>query len=62
MAKPKLKRVTRKRREKKLTDALNEMANETYDWIELRLMSDTMEMPAGNYIINDSYAILVFFI
>ena len=35
---------------------LNEMANETYDWIELRLMSDTMDMPAGNYIINDSYA------
>jgi len=35
---------------------LNEMANESYDWIELRLMSDTMDMPAGNYIINDSYA------
>ena len=35
---------------------LNEMANETYDWIELRLLSDTMDMPAGNYIINDSYA------
>lgn len=35
---------------------LNEMANETYDWIELRLISDTLDMPAGTYTINDSYA------
>ena len=34
---------------------LNEMANETYDWIDLRLLSDTMDMPAGTYTINDSY-------
>ena len=33
---------------------LNEMANETYDWIELRLLSDTMAMPAGDYTIDDS--------
>lgn len=33
---------------------LNEMANETYDWIELRLLSDTMAMPAGVYPINAS--------
>ena len=35
---------------------LNEMANETYNWIELRLLSDTMAMPAGNYTINNSAA------
>lgn len=35
---------------------LNEMANETYDWIELRLLSDTMAMPAGVYPINASGA------
>ncbi len=33
---------------------LNEMANETYDWIELRLLSDTMSMPAGTYPIDSS--------
>ena len=33
---------------------LNEMANETYDWIELRLLSDTMAMPAGTYTIDSS--------
>ena len=33
---------------------LNEMANETYDWIELRLLSDTMDMPAGTYTIDAS--------
>ena len=36
--------------------ALSEMANETYDWIELRLLSDTMDMPAGVYTIDSSYA------
>ena len=35
---------------------LNEMANESYDWIELRLLSDTMAMPAGVYTIDDSGA------
>lgn len=35
---------------------LNEMANETYDWIELRLLSDELAMPAGDYTINDSDA------
>ena len=35
---------------------LNEIANETYDWIELRLLSDTMDMPAGTYTIDDSDA------
>ena len=34
---------------------LNEMAQETYDWIELRLLSDTMDMPAGHYTIDASY-------
>lgn len=34
---------------------LNEMAQETYDWIELRLLSDTMCMPAGTYTIDSSY-------
>ena len=33
---------------------LNEMANATYDWIELRLLSDTMDMPAGTYTIDAS--------
>ena len=33
---------------------LNEMANETYDWIELRLLSDTLAMPSGTYRIDDS--------
>lgn len=35
---------------------LNEMAHETYDWIELRLLSDTLAMPAGIYRIDDSGA------
>ncbi len=33
---------------------LNEMANETYDWIELRLLASRMAMPAGTYAINNS--------
>lgn len=33
---------------------LNEMENETYDWIELRLLSDELAMPAGAYVIEDS--------
>ena len=33
---------------------LNEMENETYDWIELRLLSDELAMPAGTYLIDDS--------
>lgn len=33
---------------------LNEMANETYDWIELRLLSDELAMPAGIYSIDNS--------
>jgi hypothetical protein len=36
---------------------LNEMAHETYDWIELRLLSDTMDMPAGVYTIDSTGAI-----
>ena len=34
---------------------LNEMANETYNWIELRLLSDTLAMPAGIYPIDSSW-------
>ena len=33
---------------------LNEMKNETYDWIDLRLLSDTLDMPAGTYAVNNS--------
>ena len=33
---------------------LNEMANETYDWVELRLLSDELSMPAGVYTIDGS--------
>ena len=33
---------------------LNEMANETYNWIELRLLSDELAMPAGTYTIDES--------
>jgi hypothetical protein len=33
---------------------LNEMAEEKYDWVELRLLSDTLDMPAGTYTIDDS--------
>ncbi len=33
---------------------LNAMADERYDWIELRLLSDTLAMPAGEYIIDAS--------
>jgi len=36
---------------------LNEMANETYDWIELRLLSDTLLWPAGTYDIHDGGAL-----
>ena len=30
------------------------MANETYDWIELRLLSDTLALPVGTYRIDNS--------
>ena len=43
-------------RETYIEVTLNEIANETYDWIELRLLSDTMDMPAGNYTIDSTYA------
>ena len=33
---------------------LNEMANEAYNWIELRLLSNALAMPAGEYNINNS--------
>ncbi|MCQ2348270.1 MAG: hypothetical protein MJZ65_03680 [Paludibacteraceae bacterium] len=33
---------------------LNEMADETYHWIELRLLSDTLDWAAGTYAINNS--------
>ena len=33
---------------------LNEMANETYDWIELDLYTETLAWPAGTYSINTS--------
>ena len=33
---------------------LNEMANETYNWIELRLLSDTLALPVGTYRIDNS--------
>lgn len=33
---------------------LNEMAGETYDWIELNLISDTLAVPAGTYAISNS--------
>ncbi len=33
---------------------LNEMANESYDWVELRLLSTETAMPAGVYTIDDS--------
>ncbi len=36
---------------------LNEMANETYDWIELDLRSDELAWPAGTYPINESGSI-----
>ena len=42
-------------RETYIEVTLNEMAQETYDWIELRLLSDTMDMPAGHYTIDASY-------
>lgn len=32
---------------------LNEMANETYDWVELNLISDELAWPAGTYTISD---------
>ena len=41
-------------REDYIEVTLNEMANESYDWIELRLLSDTMSMPAGVYTIDAS--------
>ena len=45
-----------RQREGYIEVTLNEMANETYDWIDLRLLSDTMLMPTGVYTINDTYA------
>lgn len=33
---------------------LNEMTDETYNWIELRLLSDTLDWKAGTYAINHS--------
>ena len=48
--------VAFRNRETYIEVTLNEMANETYDWIELRLLSDTMAMPAGVYTIDDSNA------
>ena len=43
-------------RETYIEVTLNEMEHETYDWIELRLLSDTMDMPAGHYTIDSTYA------
>ncbi|MBO6307077.1 MAG: hypothetical protein J6M55_06185 [Paludibacteraceae bacterium] len=43
-----------RQREGYIEVTLNEMANETYDWVELRLLSDTMAMPAGTYPIDES--------
>lgn len=34
---------------------LNEIANETYDWLELRLLSDELVWPAGTYTIDSSH-------
>ena len=48
--------VTFRERTDYIEVTLSEMANLTYDWIELRLISDTLDMPAGSYTINDSYA------
>ena len=46
--------ISFREREGYIEVTLNEMQNETYDWIELRLLSDTLDMPAGTYSINDS--------
>ena len=35
---------------------IRQIANETYHWIELHLLTDTLDMPAGTYTINDSGA------
>ena len=46
--------VNFRQREGYIEITLNEMANETYDWIELRLLSDTMAWQAGTYAIDNS--------
>ena len=46
--------VNFRQREGYIEITLNEMANETYDWIELRLLSDTMAWQAGTYAIDGS--------
>ena len=46
--------VNFRQREGYIEITLNEMANETYDWIELRLLSDTMAWQAGTYAIESS--------
>ena len=46
--------VNFRQREGYIEITLNEMANETYDWIELRLLSDTMAWQAGTYVIESS--------
>ena len=48
--------VNFRQREGYIEITLNEMANETYDWIELRLLSDTMAWQAGTYAIDNSNA------
>ena len=39
---------------------LNEIANETYDWVELNLLSDDLAWPAGDYSITNSGAAQTF--
>ena len=46
--------VNFRQREGYIEITLNEMANETYNWIELRLLSDTMAWQAGTYAIDNS--------
>ena len=46
--------VNFRQREGYIEITLNEMANETYNWIELRLLSDTMAWQAGTYAIESS--------
>lgn len=46
--------VNFRQREGYIEITLNEMANETYDWIELRLLADELRWPAGTYTINNS--------
>ncbi len=46
--------VNFRQREGYIEITLNEMANETYNWIELRLLADEMSWPAGTYSIDSS--------